>query len=289
MANTNLDSLIESAALHEIVQSNAKGICILDGTLAKPGSDENPRAAFDQARIPGAQFFDIKEISDQTSNLPNMLPNTDAFENAVSKLGVNNTDHIIVYGQSGMAMGPARVWWMFHCFGHQNVSLLNGGLPAWKAEGYELETGSPAEIKSSFFEAKFNPAHVRDFNDMLKAVNDPSTLILDARSADRFDGTTAEPRAGMRSGHIPGSQNIACGTLVDPQTGKLKPQNALEEIFKDTLNTQNRIATCGSGITACMLAFALHRLGHEHTPVYDGSWSEWGQDEKNTPIEQKLS
>lgn len=277
-------ALIEAGELHPLLDK--PGIKILDASAAMPG-EKDPRETYTSEHIPGARFFDIEKISDHNTDLPHMLPSADDFSQAVSALGVVNTDTVIVYGQAGLVMGPARVWWMFRTFGHDNVRVLDGGLPAWKTQGLATDNAAPsAAAARTPFEARMRTDLLRNKDDIQQALTSGGPLILDARPAPRFSGQVAEPRPGLESGHIPGSLNLPCLQLVDPASGKLKSKAELAEIFAPFGITKDRpvITSCGSGVTACVIALALYELGYPFVPVYDGSWSEWGRPENNLPV-----
>ncbi|MCD8566456.1 MAG: 3-mercaptopyruvate sulfurtransferase [Alphaproteobacteria bacterium] len=269
--------------LRDIGQSSLK---ILDASAAMPG-ETSPRIAYDKGHIPGARFFDIEEISDHRSDLPHMLPSAEAFADYVSALGIKNTDTVIVYGQAGIVMGPARAWWMFRTFGHDNVRVLNGGLPAWKSLGFPVKNTSPPPVDRTSYQAYLRTDLLCDKSTVKQAVDTDNALILDARPADRFYGRVPEPRPGLKSGHIPGSVSMPCSQLVDTITGKMKTKAELEAILAPYQLSADKpvITTCGSGVTACVIALALHETGYPDAPVYDGSWSEWGQPEHNLPVE----
>ncbi|MCB1784548.1 MAG: sulfurtransferase [Alphaproteobacteria bacterium] len=283
--------LIEPSELSRLLEKEAPSLRILDATFVLPGSEINPKEEYKKEHIKNAVFFDIDDISDKSSPLPHMLPNRETFEKGVSALGISNDDLIVVYAQHGMIMGPARVWWMFRTFGHNRIAVLNGGLPAWKAEGYiTTNTVTPEPTPTNYKIQIFRPELVTD----MKCVNTISESgecpIFDARPKERFDGHAPEPRAGMRAGHIPGSHSIPCSTLIEPQTGKLKEGQPLKDaliangaVLPDN-NTDRIIATCGSGITACVIALALYHLDYKEVSVYDGSWSEWGRSESATKV-----
>ena len=263
-------------------------LVFLDGTFVLPTSEEDVHQNYQDKRLPGAVFFDIKAIKDTSSDLPHMLPNAETFSNAVSALGINNADIIVVYGQHGMTMGPARVWWMFKGFGHDNVIVLNGGLPAWEKAGLETESGSTSPIRPSEYQAKpFQQNMVTAMHDVLQACNENICPIIDARPANRFSGESPEPRAGMRSGHMPQAMNLPASSIVD-ENGMMRSADEIISLFEGCglKLTENKpvITTCGSGITACVLALALHHLGHNDVAVYDGSWSEWGLETSQTPV-----
>jgi thiosulfate/3-mercaptopyruvate sulfurtransferase len=256
---------------------------VLDGSWHMPQARRDPRAEFVGAHLPGAVFFDIDGIADRSSPLPHMLPAPEAFADAIGALGVGTGDRVVIYDTRGV-VSAARVWWTFRAFGHDAVAVLDGGLPKWKAEGRPLESGEPRAVRRVFHGTP-RPGLVRD----LAAIRDNLTTrreqVLDARSAGRFTATEPEPRAGLRGGHIPGSLNLPSDTLVRPD-GTLLPPGDLRKRFEaaGVDFTRPVTTTCGSGITASVLAFGLHLLGHPRVAVYDGSWTEWGG-RADTPVE----
>lgn len=266
-------------------------ITFIDASYALPNTDENTFENFKCERIPNAVFFDIDAVSDTQSPLPHMLPNVHIFNSALSDLGILKQDLLIIYGQRGMIMGPARVWWMMKVFGHNNVLVLNGGLPAWKAAGLKTETKMPhIPKKSTYIADQLNIELVADFQQVISASKEKLFPIIDARPAARYNGTIPEPREGMRSGHIPNSKNLPSSTLID-EKGFLKPKETLKQLFEDIgikLNNQKIILSCGSGITACALGLALFTLGHTDFSVYDGSWSEWGSENSALPVSTNI-
>ena len=257
---------------------------VLDGSWHMPQAKRDPRAEFVAAHIPGAAFFDIDGIADHTTSLPHMLPTPTAFADAVGALGVGAGDRVVVYDTRGV-VSAARVWWTFRAFGHDDVAVLDGGLPKWKAEGRPLESGD-AKPERRAFRATPRPPLVRDFAAMRDNVTTRAEQVLDARSAGRFAATEPEPRAGLRGGHIPGSLSLPSDTLLRPD-GTLLPPGELRKRFEAAGVDFDRpvTTTCGSGITASVLAFALHVLGHSRVAVYDGSWTEWGG-RNDTPVER---
>lgn len=279
-------ALIEPEDLNTLV--GKPGTVILDASFVMPGSPLSPQENFAKSHIPGARIFDIEQVADHNTDLPHMLPSTEVFAEEMSKLGITNNDLVVIYGQSGIVMGPARVWWNFRVFGHQNVRVLNGGLPAWVKAGFSVESGPQASPAPTQYNARLNPDLVRDIGAMKQLSEAENVLLLDARPAERFSGKSPEPRAGLRSGHIPGSLNVPCMQLVDPATGKMKAKSELETIFATAGVTPGKplATTCGSGVTACVLALALYELGYKDVPVYDGSWSEWGRTESGTDVAQ---
>ncbi len=215
-----------------------------------------------------------------------MLPSPQEFGKAATGLGIRNKDFIIVYGQGSMAMGPARAWWMFRMMGHNRICVLDGGLPAWQSRGYPVDTKphvSGAAV--SPFKTAYVPRLTVSLQQMKQAVG-AGVLVCDARPAERFTGAQPEPRPGLRSGHIPGSCSIPAGILTDRSTGQLKSDLELKKILQKAGYTPNQAiyATCGSGVTACMITLALHKIGIHDTPVYDGAWAEWGMAESDCPV-----
>lgn len=256
----------------------------LDCTFVLPTSDDNVHDNFHQGHIDTARFFDIEAVCDKTSDLPHMLPSQEIFERAMRELGLKHDDLLILYGQHGMIMGPARVWWMMRGFGHHRVAVLDGGLPAWVDAGFKIETGAANDIApSDYSSAEFDMSHVLSMDEMIAISESAACPVLDARPAPRFHGDAPEPRADMRSGHIPNSSNLPCSTLID-EHGCFKSKEELEALFADHDRSKRIIATCGSGITACALALALYHIGCPHVAVYDGSWSEWGRVESGTRV-----
>lgn len=286
------EGVIEPEELQELLSTSTRlpdggQIKIVDGTFVLPTSSECPYQSFCNERIDGAVFFDINQIADKNTSLPHMLPSAPEFEHAVSNLGISNNDLIVVYGQSGMVMGPARVWWMFKTFGHTNVCVLNGGLPAWKSLGYELNTTPNNPPEKTEFKAATNPKLVCDLQTIQNATQGINTAsILDARPENRFNGSTPEPRSELRKGHMPTSKNLPCVNLIDTQNGRLKSKEEIRAILKELGHQQGTsiITTCGSGVTACMIMLALYNVGISNASVYDGSWSEWGQESLPTTV-----
>jgi thiosulfate/3-mercaptopyruvate sulfurtransferase len=257
---------------------------VIDCSFKLPGITPTARADYDKAHIPGAVFFDIDDIAQPGSSLPHMIPSPDLFAQKIGALGIGNDDRVIVYDSNGLS-SAGRAWWMLRLFGHRNVALLDGGLPKWKAEGRPVDTVVPSPAPRHFT-ARFDPAMVRDKHAVLANLATRHEQVVDARAPARFDGTTAEVRPGLRSGHIPGSRSLPYEQLTDPATRQLRSAEQLTALFRDAGVALDRpiVTSCGSGVTACALAFALHLIGHPGAAVYDGSWSEWGLP-GDTPIE----
>jgi thiosulfate/3-mercaptopyruvate sulfurtransferase len=262
----------------------APDVIVLDGSMHLPTTGRNARAEYAEAHIPGALFFDIDEISDKSSALPHMLPSTVQFASQMKKMGIGDGGRIVVYDSEGL-YSAARVWWMFRTMGHDDVAVLNGGLKKWRAEGRPLEDLPPPARTPRHFTPRLRTDLVRDWSEVKGLIGDPATQIVDARAAPRFAGSVAEPRAGLRAGHIPSSKNVPFQSLLNAD-GTLKSVAALRAAIAAAGVDENSpvVASCGSGVTAGVIAFALAQLGHPDTAVYDGSWTEWGS-RQDLPIE----
>jgi len=251
------------------------GLAIVDASWHLPAARRDAAEEFRTAHIPGAVHFDIDAIADKTTSLPHMLPDPVTFSGAVRKLGIGDGMKIVVYDAVGLFSAP-RVWWTFRVFGVRDVSILDGGLPKWLAEHRPVADG-PANPQSRHFTARIDHSLVALAEDMRAASKGGEAQIVDARSAARFRGDEIEPRPGLRSGHIPGARNLPWTELV--HDGRLRPPAEIEEAFARAGIDPSRpaLTTCGSGVSASILSFALASAGHDIAPVYDGSWSEWGQ------------
>ena len=256
---------------------------IVDGTWHMPQLQRDPRREFEEAHIPGAVFFDIDGIADPASPLPHMLPAAAQFAREVGALGISNADLVVVYDTRGV-VSAARVWWTFRAFGHDRVAVLDGGLRKWRAEGRPVESGVAAPTPRRFT-ARLRRALVRDLGQMRRNMENSREQTLDARSRGRFAGTEPEPRAGLRGGHIPGSLNLPYELLYRPDATLLPPDGLRQAFAAAGVDFGKPVATtCGSGITASVLALGLHLTGHKKVAVYDGSWTEWAG-RSDTPVQ----
>jgi thiosulfate/3-mercaptopyruvate sulfurtransferase len=263
---------------------DAPDLVVLDGSWHLPTTGRSARAEYAAEHIPGALFFDIDEISDETSNLPHMLPSTVKFASRMKKMGIGDGMRIVVYDSVGL-FSAARVWWTFRVMGHEDIAVLNGGLRKWKAEGRPVTAEPPAPRSPRHFTPRFNASLLRDLDDM-RRLTSGGGQIADARGPGRFAGTEPEPRPGLRSGHMPGARNVPYANLLRPD-GTLKPAPELRQAFLAAGIDPGRpvVTTCGSGVSAAILSLALALIGQPDAGLYDGSWAEWGQEGIGTNVE----
>eukprot|EP00898_Chlorokybus_atmophyticus_P005769 jgi/Chlat1/6193/Chrsp427S05727 len=291
----------------EWLKPRLKDVKVLDASWYMPGDKRDTLEEFHKKRIPGAKFFDIEAISDPHTDLPHMLPSEASFSGAASALGLANSDTIVCYDTAGL-FSAARAWWTFKVFGHGPVYVLDGGLPAWVSAGCDIDTQSDGEAQAQIdsavkmarelasstmqapavtglsYKASLQESWVRSLDQTRGIVAAGNPQMVDARGAGRFIGTAPEPRAGVRGGHMPGSKNVPFSEVL--QEGRLKSIDDCAAAFKKAGVDLERpiVTTCGTGVTAAVLALALNQLGHKDFSLYDGSWTEWGG-RSDTPVE----
>lgn len=257
------------------------GLSIIDGSWYLPAQNRDARAEYDAAHIPGAIFFDHDSVVEPETGLPHSIPSAGVFEQHASSMGISRDDTIVVYDGPGFFSAP-RVWWLFRVMGAEKVFVLDGGFDRWKADGH-IVTATPTKIAATAFIPKFDRTQVASLFEMRSVVDSGSSQIADARPLGRFTGREPEPRAGMRSGHMPGASSVPALNLSSD--GYLLPLEQLRQEMRDAGIDLERpvVTTCGSGVTAAVITLALHSLGHTDNRLYDGSWSEWGGRD-DTPV-----
>ncbi len=276
----NQHALVSTNWLHD----NLNNVTVIDATWYLPDMGKDAKAEYDKAHIKDAIYFNIDDLRNKNSDLPHMLPTAEEFSQSIGKFGINNDDHIVVYDAHGL-FSAARIWWMFRIFGHDKISILNGGGFKWRNEEKPMDDDI-VNIHQTSFQAEIRPELICHIDDIFTNLENGKSQILDARPKARYDATSPEPRPGMRSGHIPKSKNLPFSFLLDATSKEILPAKSLLEKF-DAENidiNQPIICSCGSGVTACILAFCLYLVGKDDAVIYDGSWAQWGS-LSHTPID----
>jgi thiosulfate/3-mercaptopyruvate sulfurtransferase len=259
---------------------SAENLIILDASM-KPVT--NVGDALKDTYIPNSLRFDFdNDIKDMTTLLPHMMPSPEFFQDEIQKLGINQDSAIVVYDNVGIYASP-RAWWMLRAMGHENVAVLDGGLPAWIHAGYETVTTHTKPNEHGNFISNPQVDSFIDSSYVLKAIHNPQLTIFDARSAGRFVGAEPEPRPNMKRGHIPNAVNMPFASVLE--NGKMKSKSALQNMFEEYKNNKMGFY-CGTGVTACIVTLAADQAGYKNFSVYDGSWAEWGMEKENYPIEK---
>lgn len=251
-------------------------LVVADASWYLASLNRNGRAEYEAGHIPGAVFWDLDELSDRSSPLPHMLPPLAHLARGIGALGIGNGDRVVVYDGSGTNMSAARAWWTLRLLGHEMVAVLDGGFKRWRAEGGPVQSGR-ARWEPKAFHVRHRPELVRDQAETRAVMESGSVGILDARSSGRFEGIEPEPRPGLRGGHIPGARSLPFAELTGPNGTMLPPEEIRRRVVLAGSDlARPLILSCGSGVTACVLALGLELAGHRDYAVYDGSWSEWG-------------
>ncbi|MEP4380489.1 MAG: 3-mercaptopyruvate sulfurtransferase [Alphaproteobacteria bacterium] len=278
MTYVNADSLVDTAWVADHMDD--PNVRILDGSYHLAATGRDGKAEYREAHIPGTLHFDIDTICDPNPTpSPHMFPSAADFAAAVGAMGISNDTRVIIYDADGLFSAP-RVWWMFRVFGHENVAVMAGGFRNWQADGRPVTTDIPTFATASF-NAELDATNLRSIEQIQANLNSKTDLVLDARAANRFDGSQPEARPGVEPGHIPGSTNLPYAEIIDAEAGTFRDADTLRAAFdRAGVDGSRTVATtCGSGVTACILGLGMHLIGRDNWALYDGSWTEWGSNE----------
>ena len=275
------DILLSAIEVNEL-KKNKQNIIIFDSSYFLPNTGINAINEYNNEHIENSIFFDIDKISDPNDNLPHMFPSKEIFETHMQKLGLNNDDIVIIYDNSPL-LSSARCWFLLRYFGHKEIYILSGGIKSWKENGFKTTNDKSSIAPGNFKATEENKKLIIKIEEMKYISDNKSFPILDARSFERFSGSGEEPRPNLESGHIPNSTNLPASKLLDENGNLISKNNFKNIIHEFNLNESEKvITTCGSGVSACLIALSYYRIGNEDIPVYDGSWSEWAS--KNMKI-----
>jgi thiosulfate/3-mercaptopyruvate sulfurtransferase len=283
---SEIPCLVDASWLKEKIGDGR--ITVVDATWHPPVMKRDAVAEHESCRIKGAVYFDIMKAKDMSNPLPFMMPPLKQFEEYVGKLGISNDSHVVIYDNNAIfgMFSAARVWFMFHVMGHKKLSLLNGGLPEWKKNGGDTESGPMRQPQAVSYKANYKAELIRSYEHMLANLTSKKELVIDARPPGRFNGTEPEPAPNLASGHMVGALNVPFGSLIDPATKILKSKEGIKEEFtkRGVDLSAPTVAMCASGVTSSWLVFAAHYCGFPPLPLYDGAWTEW---EKKAPEDAK--
>ncbi|XP_071954163.1 3-mercaptopyruvate sulfurtransferase-like [Antedon mediterranea] len=275
---SKISTLVSTKWLFEQISQGMKNLCVVDSSWYLRSAKRNPFEEYKQKHIPGAFFYNLAANCDKTSAYPHTIQSPDAFSKSIGKLGVSSDTHVVVYDASDKAgfFSAPRLWWLLKFFGHKQVSILNGGFVKWVSDGYDVTDEIP-EVNEAQFVAKFHPEKLKSFDDMMSNIKEQEYQVMDARSKGRFDGTSPEPRADIKPGHMANSINMPYSTIIDIENKLFRSPDEIKKIFEEKGIDLSKplTATCGSGISACILILGAHLAGKDDTFLFDGSWVEF--------------